>query len=298
MTISEDVATPPAASPVDEAGVVQHRSRRRALMALGVVTVVVVLLGGRLVFGGDKVRQSSEDDARRRLGAAPTAPIGSTVPLTSSPLANPPAQGLYRYTGSGTEHTSFPPLTENQGPDIPATVVAQPDGCWVLRMDYNTHHWQDWTYCSASGSVTEQRGSTFSRRSIGGINLDNTSTFVCDPAAVVASAAAPAGATQPRSCAGSGTLVTATTTASGTMTDVGPETIDVGGQPVLTIHVHYDLAYTGAQTGSEKTDNWFAASTGLPVRNERHITVITDSPVGKITYTEDADLDLQTMQPV
>jgi hypothetical protein len=276
----------------------RHSARRKILLVVGAIVVVLVLLGLWVVFGGEKAQQSSEEQARQRIEAGSSAPTSPTTPSGESRLTTSPTAGFYRYQGSGKENTTFPPLTEDQGPGMPATVTAEPDGCWVVRIDFNTHHWQDWTYCTANGQLSERRGSTFARRNYGGMDIDNTSTFTCDPPALILDAADQPGAARPRLCVGSGTLIPAQTTVAGTMTVVGREQIDVGGQSVPTVHVRYDLTYSGAQSGSEKTDDWFAETTGMPVRNEHHITVGTDTPFGMITYTEDAQFVLQTAQPV
>lgn len=273
-----------------------HRSRRR-LVVLGVLVVVVVLAGGWLVFGADRVRQTTEEEARQRLESGSVVTTGSTAPATM-PLTGPPAQGVYRYRGSGREDTSFPPLTEDQGPAMPATVTAQADGCWVLRLDYNTHHWQDWTFCTRDGRLIERGGSTFSRRAVGTLDIENTSTFTCDPEIVVADASDQVDAARQRSCVGSGSLLPDKTTAAGTSTNLGRETIDLGGTPVETIHVRDELTYSGAQTGTETADTWFEITTGLPVRNEHHIVAVTNTPFGEITFTEDSRYELEDLHPV
>lgn len=291
--------TPPAA-PDDDGDPTGLGGHGRPPWLLVVVGVVLVLVLGGFWFAsrGEKVQQTSEDEARSRLTPGATAPAGTEATGASPMLGGPPAAGLYRYTGSGREHTSFPELSEDQGPAMPATVTLKPDGCWVFRIDYNTHHWQEWTMCTVGGQLTEQTGSTFSRRNIGGLDIDNTSTFVCTPPVVVVAAPDQDGSVRPRSCVGSGSLIKDPSTAAGTMTVVGHETIDVGGQAIPTVHVRDDLSYSGAQSGSEKSDNWYDVRTGLPVRNSHDITVITTTPFGEITYTETSTFTLQTPSPV
>lgn len=259
--------------------------------------VVLVLAGLWFVFGGERAEQSSELEARERLESTVGGP-SSTTAADAAPLTAGPPLGLYRYQGSGREVTTFPPLTEEQGPAMPATVTAGPDGCWVVRIDVNTHHWQEWTYCTQDGRVTERSSANFSRRNLGGANIDNTSTFTCDPPVVVLEATDAAGVTRPRSCTGTGSLIPEATTSAGTITVVGREQLDVGGTPVATTHVRYDLTYVGAQSGTETTDLWFDSATGMPVRNEHRIRVDTETPFGPITYTEDGRYTLQTPRPV
>jgi hypothetical protein len=274
-----------------------HRGRRRTLIAVGAVVTVLALTAGWLVFGGQRAQQSSEEDARQRIAPA-AGTTATTAAARAGDLLVAPAAGLYRYQGTGREQTSFPPLTEEQGPAMPGTVVPDADGCWRLQIDYNTHHWQSWTYCTANGELREVKSTSFSRRNLGGADIDNSSEFTCAPANVILTTGDQPGATRPQSCTGKGTFVPGETTSAGTTTVVGPEQVDVGDQRIPTMHVRYDLTYTGGQAGTETTDAWFATATGLLVRNERHIDVATDTPFGRITYVEDAALTLQTPAPV
>lgn len=266
---------------------------RRVLIGLGIVAVLLLLVGGWLVFGGERAEQSSEESARQRVGADQV----TTTPTVAgaAALTTPPAGGLYRYAGTGRETTSFPPLTEDQGPQMPATVVPTADGCWQFRVDYNTHHWQQWTYCTAGGQVTERGGTTFSRRSFGGLDVDNTSTFVCDPAAVLVAPGDGPGSTHSRSCTGTGNLVPTPTTAAGTSTVVGPEDRQVGDRTEATLHVRIEGTYQGGQTGTERTDLWVLASSGMPVQNEHHVALSTDTAIGPVDYTEDSSFALQSL---
>jgi hypothetical protein len=54
---------------------------------------------------------------------------------------------------------------------------------------------------------------------------------------------------------------------------------------------------TGAQQGSERSDVWFAADTGLPLRNRRSIRAKTDTVVGSSTYTEVGQFELVSLHP-
>jgi hypothetical protein len=54
---------------------------------------------------------------------------------------------------------------------------------------------------------------------------------------------------------------------------------------------------TGDQRGTERTDAWFAADTGLPLRNERSVEASTSSVIGDVTYTEEAGFHLTSMTP-
>ena len=49
---------------------------------------------------------------------------------------------------------------------------------------------------------------------------------------------------------------------------------------------------SGDQDGTEELDLWFERDTGLPVRNERAVTLRTGSPLGVLTYTETGSFEL------
>ena len=54
---------------------------------------------------------------------------------------------------------------------------------------------------------------------------------------------------------------------------------------------------SGAQRGTETSEVWFAADTGLPLRNERSITASTDTVIGEVNYSEDAEFRLTSTAP-
>jgi hypothetical protein len=54
---------------------------------------------------------------------------------------------------------------------------------------------------------------------------------------------------------------------------------------------------SGGQTGSEHSDVWFAADTGMPLRNQRTIDVRTSTVIGDVRYTEEASFELADLRP-
>jgi len=71
----------------------------------------------------------------------------------------------------------------------------------------------------------------------------------------------------------------------------------VGDVRVPAYHFRQERTLTGSQTGSQTTDQWFARETGLPLRNERKVTVHANTVVGSITYTETGRFQLTSLQP-
>ena len=73
-----------------------------------------------------------------------------------------------------------------------------------------------------------------------------------------------------------------------------PSTWGVSGH---AYRYHRERTSSGAQTGSERSDVWFSAATGMPLRNERRLEVRTSTVIGEVTYTEDAEFSLSSIQP-
>jgi hypothetical protein len=230
------------------------------------------------------------DEARRRTGD----PTVSTAPAGEF---GPPAAGVYLYRGDGTEKTSFPPLTEHQGPTMPATVTPDGAGCWRFRIDYNTHHWQDWRYCADASGIVSTGGRTFARRVYGSLNVDNTSTFTCADPEVLLSENMEVGSSVRGRCTGTGTATGGTTTSAGPTTYIGDEVIAVGGETIRARHLRYERELTGAQEGTERSDWWVDPWTMLPIRNRHRISVDTEVGTLKITYTEVASFELTSLTP-
>lgn len=259
-------------------------------MAAGAVAAVVVAAAVWLLFSSEAPRPVTLEEARQRTE-------GSTATTPEAGAFGPPAAWVYLYRGEGSEKTSFPPLTEEQGPTMPATVVPDDEGCWRFRIDYNSHHWQDWRYCAEASGIVTWGGTTFARRDFGTFKVDNTSTFTCAGPDVVLWEGMRAGDSRPSKCTGTSTAMDGPSTSAGTLTYVGDEDIDVGGTTVRSRHLRSDRDVTGAQQGAERVDWWVDPRTMLPIRNEHRISV--DMRVGgiNITYTEVTSYTLTSLTP-
>jgi hypothetical protein len=271
----------------------KHHRRVSRRAVVGIVVGVVLLVGaGIAVFAylwqRTDARPVSVNEAEKRLdGQAGDGADGA---------AFVPAEGVYRYTGSGTEALSTPPKSQAEGPEMPATVLRRADGCWTFRIDYSTNHWQEWRYCARDERLVEEGGRTFARWDFVVSAIENTSTFVCDPPNVVLRSDMVPGETWRQSCDGTGTSVGGTTVSSGEIRFVGVEPFDVGDSQVDAFHFVQHRTISGAQRGEANSELWFAPN-GLPLRNQRHIVIDTDSPIGAITYTEDGTFTLTSLEP-
>jgi hypothetical protein len=268
-----------------------RRLSRRVVVGIVLGVVLLVAAGaGVLAYLWQRpdARPVSVNEAEKRLdGAAGDGANGA---------AFIPAEGVYSYTGSGSEALSIPPKSQAEGPEMPATVLHHAHGCWTFRIDYSTNHWQDWRYCARDGRLVDQGGRTFQRWDFVVSTIENTSTFPCDPPSVVLRSDMVPGETWQQSCAGTNTSVSGSTVSSGEIRFVGVEPFDVGGTQVDAFHFVQHRTLSGAQHGEANSELWFAPN-GLPLRNQRHIVVDTDSPIGSITYTEDGTFTLTSLEP-
>ena len=267
-----------------------HRAR-----IIGVIVGVALVAGVATVavaWNHTSSQPVSMDEARRRAEA--DAP-GTDQPADAEPFL--PEAGIYRYRGEGTEQLDKPPLTQTQGPEIPGTVTRLDDRCWRLRVDYSTNHWQSWDYCLTDSGLTENAGEFFQRLDLVVGKVDTSSTYTCDPPADAIRATQDAGDQWMQECRGTSTGSAGEVISSGPYTFVGPENLDIGGAEVAALHYHRLRNLTGGQTGTEDVNVWFDAATGLPLRNQRVITVHSGSLIGGVTYEERGSFQLESMTP-
>lgn len=260
---------------------------------LGVAVVLVLLAGAGVVLynSREEPEARSTEEAVEQFRGQDT---GTTAP--ESPLVPPP--GVYRYLGSGVEDTSFPPLTEQHGPELPGTVTLDPEpGCWTLRIDFNTNHWQTWRFCSGPGTLDNGGGTSFSRRDLGAMVIDNETTFVCDPPAPWRWPDPTEGEGRDGSCVGSSTAMDGTTTSAGPTRYLGEEDVEVDGVTRRAVHVRVEHLLSGAQTGTERVDWWLDAETNLPLRNDRELVIDTAIALSTIRYTETGEFTLTALAP-
>jgi len=268
-------------------GTSNHRVRR---VVVGVVLVLVAVIGTAAVL----VSQREEPTARstdeavadlREQGGVATAP----------PAASGPATGVYAGTGEGNEYVGFSPLDEPFGPSIPVSVSYGDDGCWTYRVDLNSHHSRGWTLCTGPDDLAQSVGDSVTSRVFPGIDFENTSTFVCDPPAVLVRWDAAPGDSAQGSCVGTATGLEGETTYDAVATFVGPEVVTVDGDEVDVLHVRRDVVLVGAQTGTEVVDFWVLPDSGLPVQVAFDTQVATETPFGRIDYRDVGSVTLDAL---
>lgn len=267
---------------------------RRGLIATAVVGVVVIAAIATYLVLLRRVHSEpvSIDEARRRAGAEA---LGADQSATGTRFR--PAAGVYRYRGEGTERLDKPPTSQSQGPDIPGTVTHLEGRCWRLRVDYNTNHWQSWDYCPTDTGLTETAGSFFQRLDLVVVKVETTSGYACIPPVDAIRPDQQPGDEWTHECRGTSTSASGEVVSAGPYTYLGPEDLDVGESRVAALHYRRLRTLTGGQSGTEDINVWFDAETALPLRNERVISVHSDSLIGGVTYEEKGSFALESLAP-
>jgi hypothetical protein len=261
-----------------------RRHHRRWPWIVGAVAVILLAPALVFVLTGDTAHEVSLGQALQRLGGQGGGAAGDR-----------PAPGVYEYRGSGTESLSVPPITQREGPLMPGTVTLQGANCWVLRIDYSTHHWQTYDYCRHVADTWEAGGQTWDLVAIGPINVTNLATLTCVPGTMLLPANAVPGQEWHGRCSGTSTAVSGTVVSAGPYRYLGPATVSVGGRQVQTVKFLRLRTDSGPQVGTERTELWLDPATGLPVRLRQSITVHTKTPFGNSDYTQSGDLALVSM---
>ena len=252
------------------------RPRRRRLLAgilLGAV-VVAALAGARAsgILFGDQPKAASIESALRR--------------FRENDRDAQELEGVYVYATTGGEsidvlggaHHRYPART---------SITARRVACG-LELDLAALEGRatTWTLCSTGAGIelrsAEHRHAFFWQS-------DRTS-YACTGAVLVPATGATAGGHD-------FTCTSAKAVASGRALRVGPETMDVGGAAVATIHARTAGTVSGANRGTESTDWWLDTATALPVRIVLQSRASRKTVVGRAQYTEDADLRLLSLTP-
>jgi hypothetical protein len=121
----------------------------------------------------------------------------------------------------------------------------------------------------------------------------------CDPPFVALDPDARPGDTTALRCRGHSATTGTDLSSQGTSRFVGRESLEIAGASASALHYELTRTITGDQTGEERTDMWFSAADGMPLRNEREISVVSPAPapLDSVTYTERGEWQLQSLAP-
>ena len=92
--------------------------------------------------------------------------------------------------------------------------------------------------------------------------------------------------------------IAGTTVTAGPYRLAGTGVLVIGGTRVPAVHFHRSRTDSGGQRGTEEAEVWLDARTGLPLRLDQHLRVVTSTTFGTSTYTQDGILRLTSMTPI
>jgi len=209
-----------------------------------------------------------------------------------------PAQGVYQYSGTGTEHLSVPPKTQSEGPIIPSTVAYQPHGCWSFRLDFSDNHWQSYTYCPQGKALLLTARSGWYQWDFVVTTIGDTETLICRPTEDAIPAALAVGPRHSFSCRGTNSpLSIPPVTMAGWVEYIGRGTVTVQGRRLQALQMKEVATFSGGQTGTDSAETWVDATTGLPLRGTWSTVVRTPSPLGSSTLTAGGRFALAALTP-
>lgn len=210
-----------------------------------------------------------------------------------------PAPGVYTYEGTGTEKLSVLGTSQQWGPRLPSTVTRGDDSCWTWRIDYSTNHYQEVHYCPEGRVLQEVSGITYQSFDFVAFSVGDLNEFTCEPRADTIRVDAEPGDTWDQSCDGKSKDRGTRVTSAGTNEFVGIEDVKVGDDEVPAYRYKSERELTGDQTGTEKTESWYAVRDGLLLKTTRNLRVASPAPppLGDVIYTEEGTYTLSSLTP-
>lgn len=199
-----------------------------------------------------------------------------------------PLPGVYSYAAEGDQSVKLGPLPTEDRP-LPATVtaVAAPgaDGCFEWTVNFFAEHTERTRHCVDGESLRLDEHVKHQR--IG--PLSPTATMRCDPDTVVRANGAGADLECELDLDGGPASINASL--AGATTVGRTTTLGIAGDEVLATPVTITYTVTGDLSGSWEETTWWTAQR-LPVRIARTIDLR-----GPATFTEDSELQLQSLEP-
>jgi len=239
-----------------------------------------------------------EHPGPKSLNAAVKAFTGKGSITTGGNVSyDPPAQGVYVLNGQGTERISFPPNSQRDGAVMPASVRYLTDGCWRWHVDYNIAHWVEYDFCPRGRQLLLVSSRNSQSWDFGTLKINNLALLTCPSTSVVLPGDPKSGQVLGWSCVGTNTATPGRTIEATNARIVGMDTLWIRGAAVPTVHELQQVTVTGGQRGTDTENWWFIATSGLPVRVERHITIMSSSPIGTVTYDETGSWQMASLQP-
>jgi hypothetical protein len=284
----------PQAGRLEPAGA--SRPRRHHLLRYAVLGVVaVVLVGMGYIFLSYQFRAVP---GAKSIHSAVDAFRGGKTTTNNKVHYEPPPQGVYELRGRGSETISFPPNSQSDGAVMPASVTYVAHGCWRWHLDYNVAHWEEYTFCPSTNQLAQTSNRNFQSWSFGTFKITNLANFTCPSNAVVLPDNPGASHTATWTCQGKNSAMKGKTVAQDSARVVGTTTLSLGNtQGLPAVREVQKTTLSGGQKGTVVETWWFSATSGLPLRVERQIKILTTSPIGTITYNESGSWQMASLTP-
>jgi hypothetical protein len=257
-------------------------SRRRAItVVVGVLAVLVVVIALRVLTNNDTT-VIDVDEAR---AAATSSSSGVTTAVSATPTIPPSSGEVYVYDMSGHDEIDAFAGAEHEYPAATYLTISH-GGCGqVWRWQAIEEHWSSWEVCDPQ-LVTVAGFDSFNEW----FGVEDLQQYRCDGSA---SYLPPAPDVDTWTFECSTESIRQETTAE----VVGMETVDVGGELIDAVHIHYVDTLSGDSSGGSETDRWFRLDDPLVVKEISSTTSVSTSVIGKVTYTEEYEIALQSLEP-
>ncbi len=197
-----------------------------------------------------------------------------------------PAPGVYVYLTAGHETVDALGGDTHEYPST-TTITVTPKACG-FRMTWTpmTGRSDTTDVCSADNGLATTR--TIDVHEF--FRMSQTETFTCaDPSWWLPPKTSSAWTT---TCISDGGRITTRQARV-----IGHEQVTVGDASQPSVHVAIDDVISGSSTGTTSTDLWLDPTTGLLLRERSSAKTANDTAIGRVTFTEQLDLLLQTTTP-
>ena len=251
---------------------------------IGVALGLLGLIGGALVFRAwlfkspDPVDIDSVIDEFENRTTMPNSTVDQGL-LT---------EGVYLYDTIGFEAVKGRISTRNDYTEITPITVRWTECGVDYRWDAMSTRWDQLSLCLEERGLFEFQ--TTEQHEF--FRVRETRTYKCDDRALLVPSAVVKGDFWEAICRDVDAQTNRTTTVEGI------ESLLVGGEEVEVIHIGINQDLVGSAVGTARIDYWFRQSDGLIVRYEKQISAERDTPIGSVTYSEDVEITLRSLNPV
>jgi hypothetical protein len=204
----------------------------------------------------------------------------------AAPRGTLPPPGVYLARTSGSERLSVGGVTRTFPTTTPMVVTG--GGCSTVDWEPFEQHREEMVVCPVAGrSLAMTSALTFEQ--IGG--LETTSPLTCGTGAFIVLPAAARTRWQ-ATC----TSPTGRVSLAGRL--LGTTSVVVGGREVTAVHTRVTLGFSGTQTGTNPTDYWISAGSGLILREVESVDITQRvGALGWIRFTEHMTIALVSTTP-